>query len=85
MLTRETDPVTPAVEAGEKATLKVAVAPAAMVVGVVRPLILKPVPETVACEIVTLAVPLFFKKMLWETGSPMTTLPKLRLAGAGVS
>ena len=67
LLTRKADPLTPAVEAGEKATLKVAVAPAAMVVGVVRPLILKPVPETVACEIVTLAGPLFFKLMLWES------------------
>src|SRR5215831_2432480 len=53
LLTRETDPLTLEVDAGENATLKVALPPAAMVAGPERPLRLKPVPDTFACEIVT--------------------------------
>jgi len=81
LLTRETDPLTLAVEVGAKATLKVVLAPAAIIVGVARPLILKPVPDTLAAEIVTLAVPLFFRVTVCELVSPTTTLPKLTLAG----
>jgi hypothetical protein len=85
LLTRETDPLTLEVEVGENATLKVALPPAAIVAGTERPLMLKPVPETFACEMVTLAVPLFFRLIVCVLVLPMETLPKLTLAGVGVS
>ena len=84
LFTRETDPLTLAVEVGANATLKVVLAPAAIVVGVAR-LILKPAPDTLAAEIVTLAVPLFFRVMVCELLLPRATPPKLTLAGVGVS
>ena len=61
LLTRETDPLTLEVEVGEKATLKVVLPPAAIATGIARPLMLKPAPDTFAWEIVTLAVPVFFR------------------------
>ena len=48
LLASETEPVTEPAEEGANATLKVALAPAARVAGVVRPVKLKPAPETVA-------------------------------------
>ena len=85
LLTRETAPVTVAAEVGANAALKVVLAPAAIVAGVARPLRLKPVPEAVAADIVTLAVPVFFSVMVCELLLPMTTLPKLTLDGVAVS
>ena len=85
LLTRETDPLTFEVEVGENVTLKVALPPAAIVVGTARPLMPKPVPDTFAWEIVTPAVPLFFRLIVWVLVLPMATLPKLTLAGVGVS
>ena len=47
LLTSETEPVTEPVEEGVKTTLKLVLAPAARVAGVVRPVKLKLAPETV--------------------------------------
>jgi hypothetical protein len=85
LLTRDTDPLTLEVDVGENATLRVVLPPAAIVAGTARPLMLKPVPDTFACEIVTLAVPLFFRLIVCVLVLPMATLPKLTLAGVGVS
>ncbi|MGB8535946.1 MAG: hypothetical protein WCD57_06000, partial [Acidobacteriaceae bacterium] len=75
LLTRDTDPLTLPVLVGANAALKVVLAPAASVAGIERPLIVKPVPVTFACEIVMLAVPLFFRLMVCELVLPVTTLP----------
>ena len=59
LLTREIEPVELVAVAGVKTALKLARFPAAMVNGVVKPLRLKPVPVTLACEMVTLPLPPF--------------------------
>jgi hypothetical protein len=59
LLTSETDPEAVPVPVGPNATVKVVPAPAAIVEGRLRPLMLNPVPDTVACEIVKVALPLF--------------------------
>ena len=64
-----------------KTALNVARFPAAMVSGVVKPLSANPVPVTLACEMVTLALPPFVRVKVCELLMPMTTLPKLALAG----
>ena len=64
LFTREIEPLALPAEVGVKVALNVVVAPTAIVMGVVRPLIVKPVPETLACEIVRLAVPVFFRLMV---------------------
>jgi hypothetical protein len=43
------------------------------------------VPVTVACEIVALAVPVFFKVIVCELLFPITTLPKAALDGVAES
>jgi hypothetical protein len=48
LLTRETEPVTVPAESGLKTTLKEALLPAAIVIGTVRPVMLKPAPVTFA-------------------------------------
>ena len=48
LLTSETEPVKEPLEEGVNTTLKVALVPAARVAGVMRPVKLKPAPETVA-------------------------------------
>jgi hypothetical protein len=57
LLTSETVPVTLPAALGVNTALNVALLPAAMVSGTVRPVTLKPLPDTVAWEIVTLALP----------------------------
>lgn len=61
LLTRETEPLTLEVDCGENATFNVVLPPATMVAGTAKPLMLKPVPDALAWEIVTLAVPVFFR------------------------
>ncbi len=90
LLTSETAPVTPApvtlpAALGVKPTLNVALLPAAMVSGTVMPVRLKPLPDTVAWEIVTLAVPPLDSLMVCELLVPVTTLPKLALEGIAAS
>jgi hypothetical protein len=57
LLIRERLPDTLPEAAGAKATVKLALCPAAMVMGKVRPLTENPVPERVSLETVRLAVP----------------------------
>jgi hypothetical protein len=59
--------------------------PAVNVIGVVIPEMLKPVPDTLTCDTVTLAVPLFFSVMVCELLLPTLTLPKFSLAGEAPS
>ena len=59
--------------------------PAVRVAGVVNPLMLKPVPEALAAEIVTLAVPVFVKVTAMDAELPSTRLPKTTLVGLAVS
>jgi hypothetical protein len=85
LLTSETVPVTLPAALGVKATLNVALFPAAMVSGTVMPVRLKPLPDTIACEIVTLALPALDSLMVCELLVPVTTLPKLTLDGVAAS
>ncbi len=85
LLTSETAPVTLPAALGVKPTLNVALLPAAMVSGTVMPVRLKPLPDTVAWEIVTLAVPPLDSLMVCELLVPVTTLPKLALEGIAAS
>jgi hypothetical protein len=64
LLVREMDPLTLPAEVGANATLNEVLPPAAIVVGVESPLMLNPVPEALAAEIVTLAVPEFDSVMV---------------------
>src|SRR5712692_610939 len=85
LLTKETEPVTLPAAVGVNAALNVALAPAAIVCGTLRPVMLKPVPVTVTCEIVALAVPVFFKVIVCEALFPVMTLPKAALDGVAES
>lgn len=49
-----------------------------------RPVMLNPVPDTLPCEIATLAVPVFFKVTLTDPLAPTSRLPKLILVGFAV-
>ena len=74
-------PVTLPADAGLNATVKLDACPADSVSGTEIPLSLKPVPLTVALEIVILAVPVFFNCTVCEFVVPITTDPKLALDG----
>ena len=84
LLTSDTLPVTLPVVLGAKVTLKMADWPTARVKGKVSPLVLKPAPVTVACEMVRLAVPELVKVTLCEAVVPTRTLPMAMLVGATV-
>jgi hypothetical protein len=51
----------------------------------IPPTTLKPAPVTVACEIVTAAVPVLVKVKVWGLLDPATTFPKLRLVALAAS
>jgi hypothetical protein len=85
LFTRETDPLSLPAEVGENTALNFTLAPTAIVIGAERPLVLNPVPDTLTCEIVALAVPVFIRLMVCELVLPATTLPKLTLDGADES
>jgi len=61
LLTREIEPLELVAAAGVKTVLKLARFPGAMIKGVVKPVALKPLPVTLACEMVTLALPPFVR------------------------
>jgi hypothetical protein len=67
--------------AGANCALREVLWPAATVIGAVSPLMLKPAPDAVACEIVTLAEPKFVRVMDWLPLLPTFTDPKLTLEG----
>jgi len=85
LLTSETDPVTPPAAVGVNTTLTVVFPPAAIVFGNERPFVLKPVPVTLADEIVKLAFPPFESVIVCELLFPVITLPKLTLDGFAAS
>lgn len=82
LLVSEIEPLTAPEPVGVNTAEKVVLAPAATVAGTVRPEIVKPEPDTVAWEMVRLAVPLFFRVMVCEPLVPSTTVPKLTLVGS---
>lgn len=85
MLVREILPLALPLDPGANFTVKVAFCPAAIVSGVVSPLRLKPVPVTLAAEIVTLDVPELVRVMVCDPLLPTVTLPKVTLEGAAAS
>jgi len=85
LLVNETDPVTFPAELGANTTLNVVFWPGAMLIGSVRPEVPNPAPTTLALEIVTLAVPLFWSVMVCEPVAPAVTLGKLALIGVAES
>jgi hypothetical protein len=66
---------------GAKLAEKVVLCPLSNVMGSDGLVMLKPVPDTVACEIVTVIVPAFVIVKFCVPVEPTATLPKLRLAG----
>src|SRR5207245_2863303 len=85
LLTSETLPIAAPAVVDAKTTLKLAVCPAAKVSGAVRPLALKPLPETLICEMLTLELPgLVRVTVCGALLLPTVTFPKLRLVGLAV-
>src|SRR5437879_5998534 len=85
LLTSETLPVAVPAVVDAKTTLKLAVRPAAKVSGAVRPLALKPLPETLICEMLTLELPELVRvTVCGALLLPAVTFPKLRLLGLAV-
>src|SRR5260370_10112185 len=85
MLTSEIEPVTFPADVGANTTLNVAFWPAAMLIGSVRPEMLKPAPVTFALEIVRLALPPFCNVIVCELLEPIATAGKLALVGVAAS
>jgi hypothetical protein len=85
LLTIETLPLALPADVGANFAESVVVRPAPRVNGVVIPLMLKPVPAAVACEMVMLAVPEFVSVMVCDPLLPTPTEPKLTLAGLAPS
>src|SRR5580698_9870479 len=81
LLTIEMLPLTLPADVGANFALNVVLSPAPKVSGVVNPLMLRPAPDTVALEIVRLAVPEFVNVMDWVPLLPTATDPKLTLEG----
>lgn len=78
-------PVGLPVAVGANCALNDVLPPALIVTGTVKPLMLKPVPEALAAEIVTLAVPEFVSVIDCDVLPPTRTLPKFTLEGFAVS
>jgi hypothetical protein len=85
LLTSEMLPVALPPVVGANCAVKVAVCPALIVNGVVRPLIANPAPEVLACEMVRLAVPEFVRVTVCEPELPTATEPKVTDAGLAPS
>ncbi len=85
MLVMETLPVALPVAEGANCPLNVVFCPAASVSGTDKPVMLKPVPKTLAAEMVTLAVPELLNVKVCVPLLPTSTLPKLKLEGLAVS
>jgi hypothetical protein len=85
LLISDTDPVACPGAFGANTTLNVAYFPAAKVAGVVSPVMLKPVPVTVALEIVASAVPLLSTVIVCELLEPVATFAKRALLGLAES
>src|SRR5579862_6743796 len=81
LLVIETLPVALPAVVGANFALKVVFDPALIVTGAVSPDMLKPVPDALAAEIVTLAVPVLDTVTGTVEEAPVRRLPKLTLAG----
>jgi hypothetical protein len=81
LLVSEIDPVTAPATPGAKTALNVVFEPAGIVIGALRPLMLNPVPVTVAFEITKLDVPLLVKLIVCELLVPVETFPKPAVFG----
>ena len=81
LLVSEIEPVTGPAAPGAKTALNVVFEPAGIVIGVLRPVIVNPVPVTLACEITRLAVPLLVKLIVCELLVPVETFPKPAVLG----
>src|SRR5258707_9051245 len=81
----ETLPVALPVAEGANCPLKVVLCPAASVNGTDKPVMLNPVPKTLAAEMVTLAVPELLNVKVCVPLPPTSTLPKLKLDGLAES
>lgn len=81
----ETLPFALPVVEGANCALNVVICPAASVSGTDKPVMLNPVPEALAAEIVTLAVPELLNVMVCVPLLPTSTFPKLKLEGLAVS
>src|SRR5260370_18294336 len=81
----ETLPLALPVAEGANCALKVVFCPAASVRGTDKPVMLKPVPEVLAAEMVTLAVPELLNAKVCVPLPPTSTFPKLKLEGLAVS
>ena len=84
-LLTDNDPLAAPPEVGVKVTLNEALWPAARVAGSPGPLIVKPAPETLACDTVTFAVPVLTMVADAFSGWPTCTLPKLMLDGLDIN
>ena len=84
LLVMETLPVAVPAEVGANFAVKDAPCPAAIVIGVARPLMVKPVPETLACEIEMLAEPELVRVIDEVPFAPTITLPKPTVEGFAV-
>jgi hypothetical protein len=80
-----TEPVAEPAARGANTKLNVALEPAATFAGIVSPVMLNPVPVTVALEIVASAVPLLSSAMVCELLDPVATFVKLALLGLAAS
>ncbi len=81
LLTSAIEPAMAPDVVGSKTTLKEAVLPAAMVKGMVIPVILMPVPVTSAWLMLTDTTPALLRVIVWEFEVPVATLPKLTVDG----
>jgi hypothetical protein len=80
-----TVPLIATAEEGVIVAVNVLVWPAANVSGVVSPLIPKPTPETLAWDIVTVAVPPFVNVTVCDPVLPTRTFPKATVPGFAVN
>jgi hypothetical protein len=85
LLTSFIDPVTLPAALGPNTALNVAELPDVMVTGAVIPVVLKPAPETVTEEIVTVALPPLVRLMVCELFVPVVTLPNAAVVGVAAS
>ena len=85
LLTTEILPDAAPADVGAKVAVNDTLLPALMFIGIVAPLMPNPVPEAVACEIVTLAEPEFVSVIVCDPLLPTATEPKLTLPGLALS
>ena len=81
LLTTEMPPVIEPAVVGAKTTFRFALCPAFRYMGTESPLALKPAPDEVNCEMLTVAFPVLVSTTVCEPLLPTVTLPRFTLAG----